>query len=114
MTTPVLLQHLQPLCDLPPSVCKHDICYHGKCLGYSGFQFLQARKVLKTLVMTKPKKDEVQRGYVWLALGPRRRSVPSYSLVFGKVSSKEAWTFYPQCRTLILYGYIFKYFLTTF
>ena len=79
---PILLQHLQPLCDLPPRVCKHDICYHGKCLDNSGLQFLQVRNWgSKNLGLGKTQKEEVQWGYVWWAQGPRRRSVPSYPLV---------------------------------
>ena len=79
---PILLQHLQPLCDLPPRVCKHDICYHGKYLGNSGLQFLQVRNWgSKNLGLGKTQKEEVQWGYVWWAWGPRRRSVPSYPLV---------------------------------
>ena len=70
MRTPVLLQHLQALFDLPPSICKHDICYNGKSLGNSGFQFL---KVIisssKNLGLDKNPKDEVQWGYVWCAWG---------------------------------------------
>ena len=79
MSTPVLLQHLQPLYDLPPSVCKHDICNHGKCLGNTGFEFLHVRDWgSKNLRLDKTPKEEVQWGYVWWARGPRRRSVPSY------------------------------------
>ena len=49
-----------------PSVCKHDICYHGKCLGNSGFQFLQVRNWgSKNLGLDKTQKEEVQWGYVW-------------------------------------------------
>ena len=66
MSTPVFLQHLQPLCDLPPSVYMHDFCYHGNFLGNLGLQFFNVRNLgSKSLALSKNPKDEVQWGYVW-------------------------------------------------
>ena len=95
---PILLQHLQPLCDLPQSVCKHDICYHGKYLGNSGLQFLQVRNWgSKNLGLGKTQRKKSN----WVMSGERGVRGPSLPIhLFGKAllgSGRDRYHSFLKC-----------------